>query len=72
MFLRPHLKLQRRYQVGDVIPVKVIEHIEGKTWIVSCEGDLIRVQNTSPQTLHEGDVISMRLVSLDPPRLVVV
>ncbi len=72
MILRAHQKIRSRYRQGDVIPVKVIEHIDGDSWIVSFEGDLIRVQNSSQQKFREGAVISMRLISVDPPQLIVV
>lgn len=62
-------KLKTRYQVGDLLSVKVIEQIEDRAWIVSLQGVLIQVYNSTTQPLKEGQMITMRLVSLDPPQL---
>lgn len=62
-------KLKTRYQVGDLLSVKVIEQIDSRSWIVSLQGVLIQVYNSTAQPLQDGQIITMRLVSLDPPQL---
>ncbi len=62
-------KLKSLYQINDVIPVKVIEQVDARSWIVSLQGVLIQVYNSTSQPLKEGEVLRMRIVSLDPPKL---
>lgn len=62
-------KLKSLYQINDVIPVKVIEQIDDRSWIVSLQGVLIQVYNSTSQPLKEGEILTMRLISLDPPQL---
>jgi hypothetical protein len=62
-------KLKSLYQINDVIPVKVIEQVDDRAWIVSLQGVLIQVYNSTSQPLKEGEVLPMRLISLDPPKL---
>lgn len=57
------------YKIGDQLEVKVIERVDNTAWIVSLQGVLIQVRNSSAQPLKEGDIILMRLVSLDPPQM---
>ena len=57
------------YKIGDHLHVKVIEHVDNTVWIVSLQGVLIQVRNSTAQPLKEGDIILMRLVSLDPPKM---
>lgn len=57
------------YQIGDHLDVKVIERVDKSSWIVSLQGVLIQVYNSTGQPLKEGDIVSMRIVSLDPPKL---
>jgi DNA primase len=62
-------KLKAHYKIGDQLQVKVIERVDNTAWIVSLQGVLIQVRNSTAQPLKEGDVILMRLVSLDPPKM---
>ncbi len=62
-------KLKMHYKIGDQLEVKVIERVDNTAWIVSLQGVLIQVRNSSAQPLKEGDIILMRLVSLDPPQM---
>ncbi len=62
-------KLKMHYKIGDHLQVKVIERVDKDAWIVSLQGLLIQVRNSSAQPLKEGDIILMRLVSLDPPKM---
>ena len=62
-------KLKKHYNVGDLIEVKVIERVDNTAWIVSLQGMLIQVRNSTTLSLKEGDTVRMRLVSLDPPQL---
>ncbi len=62
-------KLQNRYDIGDIITVKVIEQIDPKSWIVSLDGTLIQVKNTTSVPLTEGEMVRMEVVSLNPPEL---
>lgn len=59
-----------RYKIGDHIQAKVIEHIDGKEWILSLEGNLIRVVNSSRTKFKEGEKVWLKIESLEPPRLV--
>jgi len=62
-------KLKTRYQLGDVITVKVIEKVDERSWIVSLEGTLIQVKNTTATALEEGEMVRMQVTSLNPPQL---
>jgi hypothetical protein len=62
-------KIKTRYQLNDILTVKVIEQVEARFWIVSLEGVLIQVYNSTDQIINEGDLLKMRLISLDPPKL---
>lgn len=62
-------KLKGRHRVGDVILVKVLEQLDSRSWIVSLDGTLIQVKNLAPRNFKEGQVVSMKVVSLDPPQL---
>ena len=55
--------------MGDVISVKVVEQVDAKSWIVSLEGLLIQVKNTTDVALREGEMVRMQVTSLNPPRL---
>lgn len=57
------------YKIGDNLEVKVIERVDNSAWIVSLQGMLIQVRNSTTLSLKEGDIVQMRLVSLDPPQL---
>lgn len=63
-------KLKSQFKVGDRIQAKIIEHIEGKDWIVSLQGTLIRVVNSSKKQFREGDQVWLKIESLEPPILV--
>ncbi len=62
-------KLKLHYQAGDQLTVKIIERVENNAWIVSLDGLLIQVYNSTSQSIKEGDIVKVRLVSLDPPKL---
>lgn len=62
-------KLKMHYKIGDNLEVKVIERVDNSAWIVSLQGMLIQVRNSTTLSLKEGDIVQMRLVSLDPPQL---
>jgi hypothetical protein len=69
MRMHSSLKLRMNYKVGDHLQVKVLEQLDDSAWIVSLQGVLIQVRNSTSQPLNEGDIIWMRLISLDPPQL---
>lgn len=62
-------KLKSKHDVGEIILVKVIEQLDAKSWIVSLQGTLIQVKNTTNITLKEGEMVRMRVSSLNPPQL---
>ncbi len=62
-------KLKTRHQINDILAVKVIEQVDERAWIVSLQGVLIQVYNSTDQKINEGDLLKMRLISLDPPQL---
>ena len=64
-------KLKSRYKAGDIIQVRLVEDLGDHAWLVSLEGTLIQVRNRSLSEFREGMMISVRLESLDPARLVV-
>lgn len=62
-------KLKTRHQLNDILTVKVIEQVDKHSWIVSLQGVLIQVYNSTDQKINEGDLLKMRLISLEPPKL---
>lgn len=62
-------KLKLKHDVGEIILVKVIEQLDAKSWIVSLQGTLIQVKNTTNIALKEGEMVRMRVSSLNPPQL---
>jgi len=62
-------KLKARHKTGDMVSVKIIENIDARSWIVSLDGTLIQVRNKSPHSFREGEIVKMRVMSLDPPQL---
>ena len=64
-------KLKKSYRIGDRIQAKVIERIDETDWIVSLEGTLIKVVNRTGQILKDGDMVPLRVDSLDPAKLTI-
>lgn len=62
-------KLKSLYRLQDRLQVKVIEQVDARAWIVSLNGVLIQVYNSTDAEMEEGQILWMQLVSLDPPRL---
>lgn len=63
--------ISAKYNIGDDVPVKVIEHIEGDEWIVSFEGHLLKVINNSKIKMEEGQLLYLQLTQLHPPQLTI-
>lgn len=59
-------KVRSKYEVGDYIKVRVIEFISDHAWIVSLDGSLIQIQNKSHRPFQVGQMIGVRVESLDP------
>lgn len=59
-FTLPYLKK------GEVVQAKVIEVISPSTFIVSFNGDLIRVRNSSGQKFSTGDTVKLKVSQLRP------
>lgn len=57
---------------GQFIKAKLIEAVEENRWIVSFEGDLLQVQNSTPIVFEEGKTLTLKVQSLNPFKLQVV
>lgn len=62
-------KLERRYRLGDICSVRVIEQIDRESWIVSFGGTLIQIKNKTIRPLKEGVMVSVRVKSMNPVEL---
>ena len=57
---------------GQFIKAKLIEAVEDNRWIVSFEGDLLQVQNSTSIAFEEGKMLTLRVQALNPLKLQVV
>ncbi len=57
---------------GQFIKAKLIEAVEDNRWIVSFEGDLLQVQNSTSIIFEEGKMLTLRVQALNPLKLQVV
>ena len=55
-----------KLRVGDQIWAQVVEHISASEFIVSFQGDLVRVRNESLCSLKPDEKILVRVMSLAP------
>lgn len=62
-------KLKLRCKVGDRLRVRVIEQVDATSWIVSLDGTLIQVSNSTHRLFKEGEYVTVRVDSLTPPKL---
>ncbi len=57
---------------GLQIQAKLVEEVEHNKWIVSFQGQLLQVENTSPLLFKESAVIELTVEKTDPLVLKVV
>lgn len=51
---------------GDLVQAKVIEILPDRACIVSFNGDLVRVKNSSGRIFSAGDTVKLKVTHLDP------
>ncbi|RME15717.1 MAG: hypothetical protein D6797_06065 [Bdellovibrio sp.] len=57
------------FKVGDIVWGQIEEQVSDEYLIVSFDGDLVRVQNKTGQTLKKGDRISLQVTQISPLHL---
>lgn len=55
-----------KLKVGDKVWAQIVEHISASEFIVSFQGDLIRVRNESLRALSINDKVLVRVVAISP------
>lgn len=58
--------------VGSQIRGKLIEEVEKNQWIVSFQGQLLQVKNSTNLTFQQGNILNLKVVSTSPLRLQVI
>lgn len=59
-------KIIPKIQIGDVINSHVVEEVSPREFIVSLNGDLVRVVNRSLKSLETGQSVKVRVVGVNP------
>ncbi len=54
------------HSLGSKVQGKLVEEIEKDQWIVSFDGHLVRVRNTTSMGFEEGRVLSLEVVGVNP------
>lgn len=55
-----------KMKIGDRVWAQIVEHVSQDEFIVSFQGDLIRVRNESFKHLSINDKVLVRVVALNP------
>lgn len=56
-------------QSGTIIEAKLIEAVEKDRWIVSFQGHLLQVKNTTAIKFEAGKVLQLKIEKLNPIQL---
>jgi hypothetical protein len=55
-----------KLQINDVVSAQVVEAMAPDEYLVSVDGDLIRVKNTSGQKLNANAYVLLRVIAIKP------
>ena len=60
-----------KLKIGDRIQGKLVEEMEDNLWIVSIDGDLLQVRNTSDLSFKEGKKVQLQVMREKPLQLII-
>jgi hypothetical protein len=55
-----------KLRIGDKVWAQIVEHVSASEFIVSFQGDLIRVRNESLSELSINDKVLVRVMAVNP------
>lgn len=56
----------RKLQINDVVSAQIVEAVAPGEFVVSFEGDLLRVKNSSGQNFNAGSYVLLRVTAIAP------
>jgi hypothetical protein len=60
------LATDHNFKVNDVVSAQVTEQVAASEYLVSLDGDLIRVRNTTGHSFNPNEFVLLKVVSVKP------
>lgn len=57
---------EMNFKINDVVSAQIVESVAEGHYIVSLDGDLIRVQNTTGHSFNPNEYVLLRVTAVSP------